>query len=567
MYYAVMSRLLSLLLLFMVCTVINGCTTARFIVQQNPTINIAQATGMATLPTLYSLTTDELSHYCSSLVDDTDFVLIHRLHCSSHLLGRPNLSETTQTQSLATYNQAIYDLTQASKSGLIPEDRVRLSYTNDVIFTFTNDIISIDPRLMPSVLGEIGVPIVTRRDNTKTGLDLFAPLEGVYEDASINLHKIQLVDGLFFEVILNINTFNTFNTDTIKTPNESKRPTINIGSNQYTIKHSPGAAFLSLIEHADIDDYNWLGFVSAKEAEKRRGVFAVGGISQTKIPIIMIHGLNSDPLIWRHLTMAILNEPSLIEKHQVWHVYYPSGPPPFYNAARTRANLLSVVEALGNPELAKEAVIVGHSMGGVIAKLLATKADFELWDAAFTKRPSKVINPENIPLKDIFMFEPVFENNTVFFLDTPFKGSEVANSAIGYIGAFLVSLPSEFTQLFQDFIDRVGPDILTEKMRPFLIDYGPSSVHVLRPGHPLMDTLYNMPVVGDSYAIIGSNGRLLCDDEVSCASISDSVVSYSSANYMFANEKMIVRSSHNSFKSVQAIEFIVERLKKKITTQ
>ena len=47
-------------------------------------------------------------------------------------------------------------------------------------------------------------------------------------------------------------------------------------------------------------------------------------------------------------------------------------------------------------------------------------------------------------------------------------------------------------------------------MRPFLIDYGPSSAHVLRLGHPLIDTLYNMPVVGDSYAIIESNGRLLC---------------------------------------------------------
>lgn len=288
MYYAVKSRLLSLLLLFSLCTVIHGCTAARFMVQQKPTINIAQATGMATLPTLYSLTTDELSHYCLSLVDD---------------------------------------------------------------------IIVIDPRLMPAVLGEIGLPIVTRRDNTKTGLDSFAPLEGVYEDASIILHNIQLVDGLFFEVVLNINTFNT---DIINIPIESKNPTTNIGSNHYTIKHSPGAAFLSLIEHADIDDYNWLGFVSAQEAEKRRGVFAVGGISQTKIPIVMIHGLNSDPLIWRHLTMAILNEPSLIEKYQVWHVYYPSGPPPFYSAARTRANLLSVVEALGNPELAKEAVIVGH---------------------------------------------------------------------------------------------------------------------------------------------------------------------------------------------------------------
>lgn len=548
-----MKRLFALLLLFAMCTAINGCTSGRFMTQQKPKINIEQAAVTATLPTLYSLTTDELSQYCSSLIDNTDFVLIHRLHCSSHLLGRPNLSAATQTQNLAIYNQAIYDLTQASKNKRLSNERVRLSYTSNIAFTFTSDITAIDHRLQPTMLGEIGIPIVTYRENTKTGLDLFAPLEGVYENANISLYDIKLIDGFFFEVIFSISTINT--------STQSKSPTITLGSNQYLIKHSPAAAFLLLIENADIDDYNWLGFVSATQAEKRRGVFAVSGISQTKIPIIMIHGLNSDPLIWRHLTIAILNEPLLIEKYQIWHIYYPSGPPPFYNAARTRTNLVNLLEAIGNPELTKEAVIIGHSMGGVVTKLLATKTDYQLWDAAFTKRPNEVNEAENKSLKDIFVFEPVFKNNRVFFLDTPFKGSEVASSAVGYIGDFMVSLPGEFTQLFQDFIGRVGPDILTQKMRPFLIDYGPSSVHVLRPGHPLIETLYTIPVMGDSYAIIGSDGRLHCDYAIFCANISDGVVSYSSANYIYANEKIIVPSSHNSFQSVQAIEFILERLK------
>ena len=137
----------------------------------------------------------------------------------------------------------------------------------------------------------------------------------------------------------------------------------------------------------------------------------------------------------------------------------------------------------------------------------------------------------------------------------------MANSFIGQLGDLMVSLPQDFTQIFKRFLDRVGVEVLTKNMKPFLINYGPSSVHVLRPGHPLMVALQELPIQGDAYAIIGSNGALECVHNSDCAKVSDGVVSFYSANYAGAKERIIVFSEHNSFKSTQAIEFIVNKLR------
>lgn len=78
-----------------------------------------------------------------------------------------------------------------------------------------------------------------------------------------------------------------------------------------------------------------------------------------------------------------------------------------------------------------------------------------------------------------------------------------------------------------------------------------------------MNALYDIPIAGYSYAIIGSNGKLKCETPTKCSNISDGVVSYDSANYRYAREHMISPSSHNSFQSKKAINFILNKLKRK----
>jgi len=117
--------------------------------------------------------------------------------------------------------------------------------------------------------------------------------------------------------------------------------------------------------------------------------------------------------------------------------------------------------------------------------------------------------------------------------------------------------------LFKNFIDKVGVNKLTVAMLPFLQNYGPDSVQVLRPNHPLMSALAEIPVAGNSFSVIGSTNALSCDSPLSCSTISDSVVSYDSAFMQDAQATIIVNSAHNSFKSPEAISFILNKLKQK----
>ena len=527
---------------------LTSCSSVRFFKQANPKLTVTNELVTGNLPNLTNLSTDEVYGHCLLLPKSTDIGLVLLTHCTEELLSRDDLSPEYRSYGVANYNLALYTLVATSKQTSDIKKRVTLNYSMPVNFIFSDEMIAIDNRLRPKFFGEIGIPIVTNKSNQQLGIELYYPLEGILRDATIVMRQIQ-IQGNSFEVSLDI----LFHSD---------KSTVEIGTNKFLLRHSPGSAFLALIEKADIDDFNWIGFVSPTKAEKRRGVFAIGDISKDKVPIIMLHGLNSDPLIWKYLTMSILNEPALFSRYQIWHVYYPSGPPPFYTASRTRDDLRSFLTELDSPAVAEHAVIIGHSMGGIISKLLATKTNFTLWDTAFNKRPDELLTEDFTEVKKVFIFDPVFKKSKIFFIDTPFKGSEVANSTIASIGTFLVTLPTEFTGLFQKFFDRVGSQIITEEMQPFFLNYGPNSIQVLRPGHPLMKTLYDLPISGDAYTIVGSNSALKCQETTSCADISDGVVSFNSANYRYAKEQIIAPSSHDSFQSTEAINFILRKLKK-----
>lgn len=82
--------------------------------------------------------------------------------------------------------------------------------------------------------------------------------------------------------------------------------------------------------------------------------------------------------------MALLNDKQLYEKFQIWHVYYPSGPPPFFNAMRIRNELNELLHQLNAKDLSSKVVIIGHSMGGIISRTLSTDSKDKLWNITFT---------------------------------------------------------------------------------------------------------------------------------------------------------------------------------------
>jgi len=124
----------------------------------------------------------------------------------------------------------------------------------------------------------------------------------------------------------------------------------------------------------------------------------------------------------------------------------------------------------------------------------------------------------------------------------------------------LVTLPETLLGLFRKFINRIGIEKITKSMLPFLQNYGPDSVQVLRPGHPLMTSINTMKIQGEVFSIIGSNDKLSCKTPYQCSDVTDGVVPYFSAHNDQAAQEIIVNSSHNSYQNKNAIDFILKHL-------
>lgn len=535
---------------------ISGCSSTRFIHYSNNTPALRYSTSNYGMPNWQQLNVDEIYQYCLEQ-DKLSFngrVLL--LACSNQLLSSKKLGKKHRAYALSTYNESltalITPIIDSKQEQQITHGNLKINLigkSSDHEKTYLSSQLSvIDPSLHFKIFGEIGVSGVVFRQNTVEGLDTFYPQEGIFRPITFTFDSLTKKNN-FWE--LNLKSHQTSTVDSV-----------NLADNSYQLKYSPSAAYLTLLEQANIDDLSWVGLINASSAEDRRGIFAIDEISETKIPIVMTHGLNSDPLIWRYLTLAILNDEQLHNTYQIWHAYYPSGPPPFYNAMMLRHNLNQLLEKLPLITQQGTGVFIGHSLGGIISKTMSINTGYKLWDVTFTERPETLLKDiDNQKIKDIFIFDSVFKKNKVFFLDTPHQGSTTADSFIGHLGSALVTLPETLLGLFRKFIQRIGTDKITESMLPFLIDYGPDSVQVLRPGHPLIMSINTLKIQGDVFSVIGSNGKLSCKTPYQCSDITDGTVPYFSAHNDQAVDEVIVSSNHDSYKNQQAINFILEHLR------
>ena len=92
--------------------------------------------------------------------------------------------------------------------------------------------------------------------------------------------------------------------------------------------------------------------------------------------IVFIHGLASSPEAWVSLTNDIMGDAELRQNYQVWQVFYSTNMPIFESRFQIYSLLNQAFQNIAKDSYAAhDAVLVGHSMGGVISRLLVSDAD------------------------------------------------------------------------------------------------------------------------------------------------------------------------------------------------
>ena len=263
-----------------------------------------------------------------------------------------------------------------------------------------------------------------------------------------------------------------------------------------------------------------------------------------KTVVLVVHGLMDSPATWAPMINQLRGDKSIRQHYQFWFYSYPSGYPYPYSAAILRRQLAAVHKKY--PSL-KPMVVIGHSMGGCISRLLITDAGDKLWMTLFKKKPAQVNVPSEtkklISESIIFQHEP--KVGRVIFICAPLRGSDMASNWLGRLGSSLVKSPITLLKAGNDLLKLTtfqGNDLKMKRI--------PNSVDTLAPNNRFVKAINTIPVTSGIpyYTIIGDRGK------GDSPNSSDGVVPYWSSHMDGAKSECIVPSSHPAHQNPQAIE-------------
>lgn len=275
-----------------------------------------------------------------------------------------------------------------------------------------------------------------------------------------------------------------------------------------------------------------------------------------KTVVLVIHGLMDSPATWTPMINALRADEQIRKNYQFWFYSYPSGYPYPHSAAILRRELDAINQRF---PISRKMVLIGHSMGGCISRLMITDTGEKIWMDTFGKTPAQVSMPEGSKkiLTEALIFRHRPEVGRVIFISAPLRGSELATDWIGRLGSRLVKSPVTLLQAGNDALKAVtfqAEDLKLKRM--------PNSVDTLAPTSRFVKAINTIPVKQGipHHVICGDRGKGGNRDH-SKPVMSDGVVPYWSSRMETASSELIVPSHHSAHQNPEAIAEVKRILK------
>lgn len=275
-----------------------------------------------------------------------------------------------------------------------------------------------------------------------------------------------------------------------------------------------------------------------------------------RIPVIFVHGLDSTPATWTPLINAMRDDPEIRKHYQIWVFSYPSGYPYPYSATLLRHELGRTNQLFPDH---KPVVLVGHSMGGMVSRLMITDSGDTIWRSFFGHSPEKTHIPGQFrgKLEESLIFEHRPEISRTIFISSPHRGSDIASNYFGRFFSRLIRTP----KLIADLRD-AAINVVTVDTTALTLERAPSSIDTLAPNNRFVKTVANIPIVPGSryHSIIGDRGK------GDTPNSSDGVVPYWSSHLDGAISEKIVPSGHGAHQNPEGIQETLRILRAHLQT-
>ena len=273
----------------------------------------------------------------------------------------------------------------------------------------------------------------------------------------------------------------------IEVVNSRAYSTIKVSGKEIPLAGDFSAAYQEMLER-DLSSKLWImGFLDGDRESKFQGLYMAEPYHPDKIPVVFVHGLLSTPATWMETMNELDQIPGIKERYQFWFYMYPTSGSIVLNGTDLRENLQRTVHHLdpknANPAL-KRMVLIGHSMGGLLARLQVVYSDDKLYSGLcrvpFNELQGK---PSVLELaRKTLFFEPNPNISHVVYIGTPHNGSPLSFTPTGRLGSLIAHTPS-WQKNFRSELNEHNPSAF---LPAFKIQSQPNSIDMLGFENPFL---------------------------------------------------------------------------------
>lgn len=344
---------------------------------------------------------------------------------------------------------------------------------------------------------------------------------------------------------------------TVELYDEDRARAVQVGTQTVPLESDPSAALAYRLEGAPVWDFEIAGFRkgdfsllgNADKGGDVNGLFMLHPYHPNMIPVVFVHGTASSPARWAEMANELLGDPRIASRYQLWFFLYNSGNPIVLSAMRLRESLMAVrkdVDPDGKDPALNQMVVIGHSQGGLLTKLMVVDSGDRFWhNVTSVPFDQAQLDPETRDLAArAFFFKPQPYVTRVIFIATPHRGSYMASNPIVKLGNKFINLPGSLAK------SAVALGNLREASivgTPFTM---PTALDNMDSSNRFIKTLSSLPIApgvrANSIIPVSGNGPI--------ATGNDGVVEYKSAHIDGVESELVVRSGHSTQATPQTIE-------------
>lgn len=346
----------------------------------------------------------------------------------------------------------------------------------------------------------------------------------------------QIIQGADFE----INAYDPYNLDHLS-----------IAGKSYPLAANFSAPYGLWLAQNNLGAAAYLSLINRDNHLTMPHLYMLEPYNPNKKVIVLIHGLASSPEGWIRLTNDIMGDDVLREHYQVWQVFYSTNAPILESRFQVYALIQQAFNSLDpKAPAAKDAVLIGHSMGGIIARLLVSNQDITQQAVQmFNISEMKKLNSNPIFTQRL-KFKPITNFDRTIFLATPHRGTPFANRWFTKLARRVIQLPVAFVGAVGEALEDKEEgytELFMTQIKNGALQNGPSDLSQNSRFTKLTKDI--MPITSMPYHSIIGNSTNSTQPDV----MSDGVVPYTSSHLDGAVSEKIIKGGHSIQETPEAV--------------